>query len=295
MSIASFNAENFYLLMDRDYGRAELDGLDEAAYHGMNVSIYNPNKARAKIAEIARMILDWNFDLVGLCEVGGLETLENFNRLYLDGRYECRLYEENSSRGIFVGALVKKGRFPGFRASNVGGEFSRNILRLDLGREGGGLRVYVVHLKSQRGDDRGIDFRLAEIARLSSLVRKHRCIVMGDFNGVLIRGMHQFEFEEFLELPLYDVLAAVGVPPEHRRTHYYFGDGARFSQLDYIFCTHDIEVLEAEALEDLVPHSRSERERLPSDHLLLRSVVEVEGDPGEKAEEDAGTGREDIR
>jgi endonuclease/exonuclease/phosphatase family metal-dependent hydrolase len=273
LSIASFNAENFYLLTDRDYGRDEFDALDEAEYHGMNVSIYNPNKARAKIAEIARIILEWDFDVVGMCEVGGLETLENFNRLYLDGRYECRAYEENSSRGIYVGALLKKGRFPGFRASNVRGDFSRNILRLDLGREGGGLRVFVVHLKSQRGDDRGIEYRLAEVARLSSLVRKRKCIVMGDFNGVLIRGMHQFEFEEFLELPLCDVLAAVGVPPAQRRTHYYFGDGARFSQLDYIFCTHDIEVLEGEALEDLVPHTRSERERLPSDHLFIRALI----------------------
>ncbi len=277
LSIASFNAENFYLLTDRQYRRAELDGLDEAAYRAMNVSIYNPNKPRSKIAEMARMIREWDFDLVGLCEVGGLETLENFNRLYLDGRYECRLYEENSSRGIYVGALVKKGRFPGFRASNVPGDFSRNILRLDLGKEAGGLRVYVLHLKSQRGDDRGIDRRLQEVGRLACLVRTHKCIVMGDFNGVLIRGQHQFEFEAFLELPLYDVLAAVGVPPGQRRTYHYFGDGARASQLDYIFCTRDIEVLEAEVLEDQVPRSRSERDRLPSDHLLLRAVVEIDG------------------
>ena len=275
MNIASFNAENFSLLLDREYDRPELEALDEAAYRGMNASIYNPNKARDKIARIAETILEHDFDLVGLCEVGGLETLENFNRLYLDGRYECALYEENSTRGIYVGALLKKERFPRYRATNMPGEFSRNLLKLDLGEEGGDIQVFVLHLKSQRGEDYGIERRIAEVDRLCSLVRKTKCIVMGDFNGVLIRGMHQFEYERFLELPLYDVLAAVGIPPEQRRTHYYFGGGAHFSQLDYIFCTHDIEVLDAEALEDAVPRTKAERSRLPSDHLFLRALLEL--------------------
>ena len=266
--------------MDRDYGRAELEALDEAAYRGMNASIYNPNKARSKIAEIADTILEHDFDLVGLCEVGGMETLENFNRLYLESRYDCYLHEENSSRGIYVGALAKKGRFPALRASNAAGrfssrEFSRNLLKLELGDEGGGLEVFVLHLKSQYGDDHGLDRRIEEVDQLCSLLRHKKSIVMGDFNGVLIRGMHQFEYERFLELPFYDVLAAVGIPPEKRRTHYYFGKGAHFSQLDYIFCTHDIEVLDAEVLEEAIPRNRQERNRLPSDHLFIRAVVEV--------------------
>ena len=70
---------------------------------------------------IAATILDTAFDLVGLCEVGGLETLENFNRLYLGDRYECFLFEENSTRGIFVGVLLRRGRFPTARAFNVQG------------------------------------------------------------------------------------------------------------------------------------------------------------------------------
>lgn len=276
LRIAFFNAENFYLLLDRDYGRAELEALDDHVYRRMSASIYNPNKERAKIAEIGRTILEQDFDLVGLCEVGGLETLENFNRLYLRGRYQCRLYEENSSRGIYVGALFKAGRFPGLRSRSMGGDFSRNLLKLELGSEGGDLEVFVLHLKSQRGEDCGIDRRIEEIDRLRSLVRTRKCIVMGDFNGVLIRGMHQFEYERFLELPFYDVLAAAGIPPEKRRTHYYFGAGRRFSQLDYIFCTHDIEVCSAGVLEDEVPRNPAERRRLPSDHLFIRAEVEVE-------------------
>jgi endonuclease/exonuclease/phosphatase family metal-dependent hydrolase len=273
LRIASFNAENFYLLLDRDYTRAELDALDERTYLAMNPSIYNPNKNRAKIAEIAHVILENDFDLVGLCEVGGMQTLDAFNRLYLGDGYDAYLYEENSNRGIFVGALVKKGRFPGAAASNVPGIFSRNLLKLELGPEGGDLEVFVLHLKSQHGDDGGIDRRLDEIDRLCSVVRRKKCVVMGDFNGILIRGMHQFEYERFLELPFYDVLAAVGIPPEQRHTHYYFGNGKHFSQLDYIFCTHDIEVLDAGVLEDNIPQNRMERDRLPSDHAFIRATI----------------------
>jgi len=275
LHIASFNAENFYLLLEGNYGREELDALDEASYLAMNSSIYNPNKDRGKIAEIAKIILENDFDLVGMCEIGGLQTLEAFNRIYLDNRYDCYLFEENSTRGIFVGALLRKGRFPGARVRNIPGSFSRNLLKLELGKKGGGLEVFVLHLKSQRGEDQGIDFRIDEVNRLCDLVRHRKCIVMGDFNGILIRGMHQFEYERFLELPFCDVLAAVGIPPAERRTHYYFGGGKHFSQLDYIFCTHDICVLDAGVIEEAVPQNRDERKMLPSDHVFIRAKIEI--------------------
>lgn len=274
--LASFNAENFSLLLNRPYSREELEALDERDYLAMNPSIYNPNKNRAKIAEIARLIVENDFDLIGLCEIGGRETIENFNEMYLDGLYSCHIHEENSRRGIFVGALVKRERFPEARSANVPGDFSRNLLKLSLGESGNGLTVFVVHLKSQHGDDRGIDKRIDEVARLASLIPRRKCVVMGDFNGILIRGQHQFEYEPFLALPLTDVLAAVGVPPSARRTHYYFGKEKSFNQLDYIFCTHDIEILDAGVLEEAVPQSREERMRLPSDHLFLRALIEPE-------------------
>jgi len=275
LSVASFNAENFYLLLDREYSRTELEQLDAAQYRLMAASIYNPNKSRSKIAAVAETILGEDFDLVGLCEIGGLETLENFNRLYLADRYECYLREENSSRGIYVGVLLKRGLFPNARVSSVPGSFSRNLLKVELGPEGGNLEAFVLHLKSQRGEDFGLDRRIDEVRLLASMIRDRRCLVMGDFNGVLIRGMNQFEYDPFLDLPLCDVLAAVGIPPSERRTHYYFGAGPQHSQLDYIFCTHDIEVLDAGVLEDEIPLSRMERDRLPSDHLFIRALLEV--------------------
>lgn len=269
MRVAFFNAENFYLLLDRPLDLGELEALEEDEYQAMNASIYNRNKDRGKVAQIARLIRRGRYDLVGLCEVGGMETLEAFNRLYLGGRYDCFLHEENSRRGIFVGALARKGRFPGIRASAQGGSFSRNLLRLDLGPRGGDLAVFVVHLKSQYGPDLGIGQRVREVEKLCALVRTERCVVMGDFNGIAQRGRAQFEYEPFLALPFRDVLDATGVPLERRRTHYHFGKALNFAQLDYIFCSEDIRVRSAGVVEGAIPITRAQREKLPSDHLPI--------------------------
>ena len=277
LHIASFNAQDFFLLLDKDYSREELEALSDSDYLAMNASIYNPNKDRRKIAEIARTILENDFDLVGMVEVGGMETLSTFNRIYLEGRYDCYLYEENSRRGIFVGALVKKGLFPGCKAMNIPESFSRNLLRLDLGPACGGLEIFVVHLKSQYGPDRGLAQRIWEVEKLRSLVRARNCVVMGDFNGILIRGEEQFEYRPFLELPFRDVLEAVGIPPQKRRTHYHFGPAPNFAQLDYIFCSEDIEVLDASVIEGEIPINRAQRNLLPSDHLFIYARIRLSG------------------
>jgi endonuclease/exonuclease/phosphatase family metal-dependent hydrolase len=206
-----------------------------------------------------------------------METLANFNRIYLGGGFDCFLHEENSRRGIFVGALLRKGRFPGARARSMPGAFSRNLLRLDLGEEAGGLEVFAVHLKSQHGEDRGLEQRIAEVERLRSLVRRRNCVVMGDFNGILIRGEAQFEYEPFLALPFRDVLEAVGVPAEARRTHYYFGPAPNFAQLDYIFVSEDLEVLDGGVIEGEIPINRAQRARLPSDHLFITATIRPSG------------------
>jgi endonuclease/exonuclease/phosphatase family metal-dependent hydrolase len=277
LRVAAFNAENFYLILDRLYGRDELEALDSGAYLAMNSSIYNPNKERAKVAAIASTIIERDYDVVGLVEIGGMESLSNFNRIYLGDRYDCFLHEENSRRGIFAGALVKRGAFARVEARSMPGAFSRNILRLNLGHGGTDLEVFVVHLKSQHGEDRGIAQRMREVEALASMVRLGRCLVMGDFNGIAIRGEAQFEYEAFLALPFDDVLERVGLPVDRRWTHYHFGPRPNFAQLDYIFCTRDIEVLEAGVVEDSPPQSRAARDRLPSDHIFIEARIRPAG------------------
>jgi endonuclease/exonuclease/phosphatase family metal-dependent hydrolase len=273
LSIATFNAENFYMLLDRPYSAEAFFALSDDEYLAMNASIFNPNKDRSKIAAIARTIIEEDFDFVGLCEVGGMETLANFNRYYLDDRYECFLHEENSTRGIFVGALVKKGRFTQARAKNMRGDFSRNMLRVSLRADGVELDFFVVHLKSPLGPDLGIERRVEEVRQLCKIVGRSKCVVLGDFNGIVIRGEHQFEFEPFLALPFRDVLEQLGIPAESRYTHFYFGDGPSFNQLDYIFCSNDLAILGGGAIADIIPLNYEQRSRLPSDHLFLKALI----------------------
>ena len=295
LHIASFNAENFYLLLDRDYSRQELESLDDGAYLAMNPSIYNPNKPRDKIAAIAKTILDRDYDLVGLCEIGGMESLSNLNRIYLGGRYDCYLHEENSRRGIYVGALVRKGLFSHVEAESMPGAFSRNLLRLRLGRRGSDLEAYVVHLKSQYGEDHGIGQRMREVGLLASLVRRERCLVMGDFNGILIRGESQFEYDAFLSLPFRDVLEAVGIPSERRWTHYHFSPRPNFAQLDYIFCSEDIGVEKAGVVEGQIPLNRAQRFLLPSDHLFIEADIVPPGTSTDAPARDGRGGPRDGR
>jgi endonuclease/exonuclease/phosphatase family metal-dependent hydrolase len=263
------------MLLDKDYDLEGLRGLSEAEYAAMNASIYNPNKERSKIEAIAATIREGGYDFVGLCEVGGMETLVNFNKHYLNGAYDCLLHQENSRRGIFVGALVKKGRFTEVAARNVPGDFSRNLLEVRLGSAEDAITVLVVHLKSQHGHDRGIGRRIEEIRQLCGAAPRLRCVVMGDFNGILIRGQHQFEFEPFLELPFRDVLEALDVPPGARYSHFYFSGGPKFNQLDYIFCSNDIEVLGGGMLTPMVPLNYEQRRRLPSDHIFLAAELSL--------------------
>jgi len=275
MKLGTFNAENFYMLLDGDYSPEEFSRLSDGEYLSMNKSIYNPNKELGKIAEIAKTILEEDFDFLGLCEVGGLETLENFNRYFLGGRYDCFLHQKNSNRGIFVGALVRKGFVSAVDARNIDGDFSRNLLKVTLTGRGITLTVFVVHLKSQYGSDSGIEKRLQEVRKLCAVVKRSRCIVMGDFNGILIRGQSQFEFGKFLELPYRDILEAVNIPEESRFSHYYFGDTPNFSQLDYIFISNDLKVTDGGMLVGPIPCSYEERSRLPSDHIFLKATIRL--------------------
>lgn len=261
------------MLLDREYTQEQFEALAEADYLAMNASIYNPNKRLEKLAAIARTIQENDFDFVGLCEVGGMETLVNFNKHYLQGRYDCYLHEENSKRGIFVGALVKKERFALVSARNMQGAFSRNLMQVTLQGEGTTLHVYVVHLKAQHGQDLGIEQRIVEVRQLTALVERQNCVVLGDFNGILIRDENQFEYDPFLELPFRDVLEAMDVPAHARFSHFYFRGGPSFSQLDYIFCSNDLTILDGGMVGDLVPVNYEQRRRLPSDHIFLRATI----------------------
>ena len=76
LSIASFNAENFYLLIDGALSREGLEALSEDEYLAMNASIFNPNKDRGKIAAVAQTILDQDEFIKPRTTMEGLASLK---------------------------------------------------------------------------------------------------------------------------------------------------------------------------------------------------------------------------
>lgn len=107
LKVMLWNVENLFLLSDQQITPDHLK-LDQTRWNRLSTSIYE-NKPLEKAKSIGKIILGEAPDLLMLCEVGGLESLQNFNRLFLNDAYSPALIEGNSDRNIDVGFLIKKG------------------------------------------------------------------------------------------------------------------------------------------------------------------------------------------
>lgn len=106
LKVLLLNAENLFLLSDQKLTLDHLS-LTEAAWQKLSTSIYD-NKSLLKLRALAHIFKTENPDLILFCEVGGLESLKNFNHLFLNDAYSPALIEGNSDRHIDVGFLVRK-------------------------------------------------------------------------------------------------------------------------------------------------------------------------------------------
>lgn len=106
LKVMLFNAENLFLLSDSKFEKEHLS-LSEASWQKLSTSIYE-NKPLSKLKAIQKIIETINPDLILFCEVGGLESLRNFNTLFLSEQFSPALIEGNSDRNIDVGFLVRK-------------------------------------------------------------------------------------------------------------------------------------------------------------------------------------------
>lgn len=107
LKLSMLNAENLFLLSDQELNLSQLN-LSEQQWQKLSTSIYE-NKPLTKLKQLAQIFLHESPDIIMLCEVGGLESLQNFNKLFLQDQYSAALIEGNSDRNIDVGYLIKKG------------------------------------------------------------------------------------------------------------------------------------------------------------------------------------------
>jgi hypothetical protein len=205
LKVMLWNVENLFLLSDQPLTDEHLK-LDQVRWNKLSTSIYE-NKPLEKTKTIAKIILEENPDVLMLCEIGGLESLQNFNRLFLGDAYSAVLIEGNSDRNIDVGFLIKEGRpfyfdinsnkhrlinylYPHERQSNETGysktgkvmtshKFSRDAVELHFflhDRSKPFLIMILTHLKSRLDpngfDPNGFERRQAELKTLLEIYQE---------------------------------------------------------------------------------------------------------------------------
>jgi hypothetical protein len=107
LTLVEWNVQDFFLLLAYPVSSKDIEGLSDEQWS----QLAEPDtllKPLSKIREIAEIIRELDADIVFLCEVGGLSSLETFNRLFLDDSYRPLLRKGNSQRGIESGFLVRR-------------------------------------------------------------------------------------------------------------------------------------------------------------------------------------------
>jgi endonuclease/exonuclease/phosphatase family metal-dependent hydrolase len=185
--IASYNSLNLFDDVDDPYHE------DEGT----------PAKPREQMMRWAQSIESLNADVIALEEVENRGYLQRFVDVFLPdlGYKEVVLFEGNDGRGIDV-ALISRvpiGQVRSNRHLDFAGEdgvmqhFQRDLLQVTVQPEGGEpIEIWVVHLKSKRGDDPASEVtRVAEATEIRRQLDERlkadaeaRIIVTGDFNDL---------------------------------------------------------------------------------------------------------------
>src|SRR5665213_3897009 len=104
--VVQLNAENLFLYLD-DLTERDWRSLSEKDWQKLSKATV-ANKSLLKTLWLADSLIFIDADIVCLNEIGGQESLTNFAKLFLGGKYVPYLLEGNSDRGIDIGYLVKK-------------------------------------------------------------------------------------------------------------------------------------------------------------------------------------------
>lgn len=274
LKICLLNAENLFLLFDHAPAPEHLK-LDETQWQKLSTSIYE-NKPLSKTHKLAKLIKEIDPDILMLCEVGGLESLKNFNSLFLDSNYSPCLLEGNSDRNIDVGYLIKKNQPFYFDLhsnrnrpinyayahekeshdeppphSAPSNRFARDVAELRLffnDREKPFLIFLLAHLKSRLDKDKvdpnGFERRRAETRTLVEIYKEQKklfknapIVVAGDFNGNASIENTEEEFKILYEqTDLKDVFSIENIPSGQRATYYQVKSGSRSEGKQIDYC-----------------------------------------------------------
>ncbi len=244
--VMSWNIENFFDVYDDPYTR---DQVTKPAY---------VSKSRQK--QIAAVIKEIDADVIALQEVENRYLLQEFVDQYLDGMgYQVVLVEGNDTRGIDVGLLTRfaiqeVASYQHRRFDSSAGEtmsFRRDLLRVRLAPPFDG-DIYVVHLKSQHGDEVADVVREAEASEITKIMaevgdgdKNYRAMVVGDFN-------------EVPDMPTLDILRNSGLTDCMADSEKYsYNKEPYLTRIDYALLTpaRQVGLISADILQKLGKHN----------------------------------------
>ncbi|RZA15014.1 MAG: hypothetical protein EOP10_27055, partial [Proteobacteria bacterium] len=107
LTLVEWNIQDFFIHLAYPVSEHDIASLSNEHW-SLLAKADQPLKALSKIREIAAVIRELDADILFLCEVGGLESLEAFNSIFLGDTYQPFLLDGNSNRGIESGFLVKR-------------------------------------------------------------------------------------------------------------------------------------------------------------------------------------------
>lgn len=274
LKIGLYNVENLFLIFDQPLPQHYLK-LTEPQWQKLSTSVYE-NKELSKCIQIANIINKQRPDILMLCEVGGLESLKNFNDYFLNSDFNIALIEGNSDRNIDVGFLIRKDLpfqhdlvshkqrplnflYPhestsvkiGYPVRGSTHFFSRDCaeLRLFINTSKHPFMILLLtHLKSrldpERIDPGGIERRSAELRTAVDIYKELRAqhplvpmALCGDMNGYAGKPDTDAEFAPlYAETDLEDVLQVAEVSLEKRSTFFQIKSGARTEGKQIDYC-----------------------------------------------------------
>ncbi len=274
LTIGLLNAENLFLLFDQPLPKNYLK-LEEPQWQKLSQSVYD-NKPLFKTIQIASTIKKMNVDIMQLTEVGGLESLKNLNKYFLDDLYSPILIEGNSDRSIDVGFLIRKTSafyfdlithknrsidflYPHERLSKktnyppkiISHKMSRDCAELRLFKKNVGkpfLILLLTHLKSpldpERIDPAGKERRTAELKtclniynELKNEFPKCPILLSGDFNGNAGKILTESEFTDiYTKTDLVDILELAQIPLDERSTFIQIKSGQKTDSRQIDYC-----------------------------------------------------------
>ena len=282
--------------MDK-YKGENLDEFNEIKWQMLTTSM-KINKPLIKLRDMADLILKVDADILLFTEVGGKESLNNFNTHFLKNKFKVVHYKSNSERGIDIAALVKpalkfKSRFHGEKA------FARGVLEITTIINNTSICFLHTHLKSKlnlRGKDfEGRSQRQKEVNALTKIIQQKRkkdkvketqVLVTGDLNGIIYQDQTEPELMSFAtNLGLKDAFEHLKFPFFDRWSYLYYnkqGEGI-FMQLDYCLMSKEIaksltvetKILNFEGDSRTVfPKNIKEKFLHPSDHYPVQIVLD---------------------